>query len=413
MHVARYFPWLAGPVFLASLVLPRCLAETASPPLAKWDEGVMEANKGNRPLSVVCIGDSNTEIFGYAGALRMLLQSRYGDRGIGYCTFGKRMAELPGAPKMERKGEWTLLDSADDPRKPAPPKPWLCIDGLWVATEDLEAELRVDVGHHARLAIHHQVGPGLGSFVILPKGKKEPVTVTCTAEAPGYETVAFEAGQFALKPKSGKVVLFGVDVQRPTMKGGAVVHQMGNAWGMAHHSAAIEEGAYGRFFKGTRPALVTVLLGTNDMNNGWYPNEFRDEMRVLLTKLRKAAPESSLLVMSYPSCKFDRKKQAKAFDAAAREAAREAGAAFCSLHDLIGDNWRLWDHAGMTEWTLHFTPAGGTAIALHMLKALGFDINDPASAPAVSRTRGLLPNSVQPAKHLPEEGWPQRPDRKE
>ena len=413
MRVLRQLSRVAVLALLAEVLGGPCLAEIAASPFAEWNKAVAEANKGSRPLSVVCIGDSNTEIFGYAGALRMLLQSRYGDRGIGYYTFGKRMGELPGAPKVQRNGEWTLFDFADDPRKPAPPKPWLCIDGLWVATENLEAELQVDVGHYARFALHCQFGPGLGSFVILPRGKKEPVSVDCSAKVPTYETIVFEARQFTLKPKSGKVVLFGVDVQRTSMKGGAVVHQMGNAWGMAHHAAAVEEGAYRRFFRETRPALVTILLGTNDMNNGWFPNEFRDEMRALLAKLRKTAPEASLLVLSYPSCKFDRRKQAKAFDAAAREAAREAGAGFCSLHDLIGNNWRLWDHAGMTEWTLHFTPAGGTAIALHMLKTLGFDINDPANAPAVSRTGTLLEGKAQPAEHLPAEGWPQRPDREE
>ena len=397
---------------LILLSAPSFVSAEGSEQGGHWRKAVAEANKGGGPLTVVCIGDSNTEIFGYVGALRTLLQSRYGDRGIGYYTFGKRMEELPGAPKVERKGKWSELDFAIDPRKPAPPKPWLCMDGLWIETDDPEAEITVDVGYDALVRVHCQVGPGLGAFGITGAAKaKGPLTANCAADEPGYGVTAFEARRFSLKPASGKVALFGLDVQRPALKGGSTVHQIGNAWAMAHHFAAIEEKAYQRFFDEVKPALVTVFLGTNDMNNGWYPNEFRDEMRILLKKLRKTAPGSDILVMSYPSCQFDRKKQAKQFDAVGHEVAKESNCLFCSLHDYLGDNWRIWNHLGLTEWTLHFTPASGTAIALQMLKVLGFDMADPANAPAITNPKALLQESAKPAEHMPEDGWPQRPDR--
>jgi len=386
----------------------------AAEPGAHWRKAVAEANTGGKPLTVVCIGDSNTEIFGYVGALRMLLRSRYGDRGTGYYTFGKRMEKFPGAPKVERKGKWSELDLAIDPRKPTPSRPWLCMDGIWIETNDSEAEATVDVGYNARVRVHYQVGPGLGSFGITGAARaKGPLAIDCAADESGYGVTACEARRFSLKPTSGKIALFGLDAQRPALKGGATVHQIGNAWAMAHHFAAIEEKAYQRFFDEVKPALVTVFLGTNDMNNGWYPNEFRDEMRALLKKLRKTAPSADILVMSYPSCQFDRKKQAKQFDAVGREVAKEFGCLFCSLHDYLGDNWRVWNHLGLTEYTLHFTPASGTAIALRMLKTLGFDTADPANAPAITNPKALLQEGAKPAQHMPEAGWPQRPDRKE
>jgi len=47
-------------------------------------DGVAKADALEKPLKVVCLGDSNTEGSAYAGPLREILQGCYGDRGIGY-----------------------------------------------------------------------------------------------------------------------------------------------------------------------------------------------------------------------------------------------------------------------------------------------------------------------------------------
>jgi hypothetical protein len=193
-------------------------------------------------------------------------------------------------------------------------------------------------------------------------------------------------------------VLFGVSAINPEAAGGAIVHQIGNGWAMAHHYAEMEPLAFSAFFEDAPPDLITVLLGTNDMCNGWDEKGYGEQMRIVLRKLRTAAPGASILVMSAPSCTFDRKSLSARFDAAARDAAAAEGCAFWSLHDLIGTDWQWWNQLEMMEYTLHYKPAGGMRVALELLKALDFDLYAPAHQPAVKQPSSLLKEGAKPAE---------------
>jgi hypothetical protein len=52
---------------------------------------------------VVAIGDSNPAIPRWTSSLRAILQGCYGERGIGYHTFGAR-TPIPEARRIERSG---------------------------------------------------------------------------------------------------------------------------------------------------------------------------------------------------------------------------------------------------------------------------------------------------------------------
>jgi lysophospholipase L1-like esterase len=372
---------------------------------------VERANRGDGPLTVVCIGDSNTEIVGYAGALRLLLQGCYGDGGTGYQTFGKRMEELSFAPVIRREGAWTDFDFAIDPSQPPAPRPWLAPDGLWAATESNGAAMSVKCAFPAHIRLYYQVGPGLGSFAVTGVASAKELKADCQAEKSGISRIEFDATTFTVRHAAGRIVLFGFDAQRQGLRGGAVVHQLGNAFGMAHQFAAMEEETYARFLGDTRPDLITILLGTNDMNNGWKADEYREQLEILVGKIRRAAPGASVLIMSAPSCAFDRMEFAKAFDAAAHAVAAEHDCLFWSLCDFVGDSWKYWDALGLMEYTLHYRPPSGMRVALELLRQVGFDLYDSRNTPAVREPALLLPPGAVPRARLPKEGWPQRPDR--
>lgn len=368
-------------------------------PLAAWEKARAAAATGKSPLTVLLLGDSNTEIFGYAGSVRLLLQSCYGSHGFGYYTLGKRMEALPGAPKIERTGTWDYFDFALDPKEKMPDKPWLAIDGLWTATADPAATLNVEGGRQYRL--YYQRGPGLGSFDIVPAGAAKGVTVNCAGEqaAVGREMIA--QSRWQIRNITGRVVLFGVESTNPETVGGVTVHQIGNGWAMAHHYAAMEQTAYNTMLGELRPDLITVLLGTNDMCNGWDEKGYGEQLRIVLAKLRQAAPAASILVISAPSCTFDRRALSARFNTAAQEAAAAQGCAFWSLHDFVGTNWQWWGQLEMMEYTLHYLPGGGMRVALEMLKVLGVDLYNPAQLPAVTKPSALLRDGAKPVERGP------------
>ena len=395
--------------FLVALL---SMTAVAAAPDAGWKSGVERANRGDGPLTVVCIGDSNTEISGYAAALRLLLQGCYGDRGIGYTTFGKRMEDLPGAPVIRREGTWTDMDIAIDPNQPAVPRPWLAPNGLWAVGDSNAASICVKCPYPARIRLCYQAGPDLGSFIVAGTSAGKELRTECLAEKPTIRLTDFDATEFTVKRATGRIALFGFDVQRRGLRGGAVVHQLGNAFGMAHQFAAIEDETYALFLAAIKPDLITILLGTNDMNNGWKADEYKKQMETLVAKLRRAAPAATVLIMSAPSCTFDRMDFSKAFDASARAVAADHDCLFWSLRDFVGDGWMYWDGLGLMEYTLHFRPAGGMRVALELLRQTGFDVYDTRNSPVLRDPGSLLDPGTKPAVRLPKEGWPQRPDRK-
>jgi len=392
-------------IVLATLALLLSLSDCQSaessrdnaPFLKSWLSAVALADTGKAPLSAVCLGDSNTEIFGYAGCLRLLLQSCYGDAGFGYYTLSKRMEEIPGAPKIERSGAWEFLDMALDPSIPAPPLPWLAIDGHWSATSDAAATLKVTGG--GKYTLYLQRGPGLGSFDLLSGSATK--TIDTAAVETGILTETIPSNAFTIHHVHGRIILFGVDARNPQTTGGAILHQLGKAWAMAHHYASIDQQAYNSFFAKTQPALITVLLGTNDMNNGWDAPGFTAQLNSLVGKLKQASPASSILIISAPSCTFDRKALAPAFDAATLKVARDNGCAFLDLCSIIGDDWQYWDQLGVMEYTLHYKAGGGMTVAREILRAIDFDWADPRHQPLLRHPADLLAPGVKPRLRSP------------
>ncbi len=329
MQRREWIHTVAGVTAMATLTAAAGAAEPNGvvPPVAglerldSWRAGVAAADRGERPLVVVCLGDSNTENASYVAELRHLLQGCYGERGIGYLTFGKR-GEVAGAPKIERKGEWKDFRTVQYPApKELLPKPWLAPDGIWVESADpaaaldvafsqgpwseaAERRLRTYDGQH-RVRIHYRKGPGLGAFTVAVAGH-DPIRVECAGDAAEYAVTApFLAERFSIRDIRGRVALFGLQSERvslirnqPVLRGGALVHALGVGGAQAWHAADIEESAYRRFFDAVQPDLIILVFGTNDMNHDGNVGRYR--LADLIRKVRAAAPGVGVLAVSCP-----------------------------------------------------------------------------------------------------------------
>ena len=427
--------WLAGWLLLAGALLQPVAAWCApategpvAPPfppvlgreyLASWTTGEAQADRAEDPLVLVCLGDSNTELTTYVGGLRDILQGCYGDRGIGYHTFGNR-APMPEAPKLERSGNWELLDTSPTP----PPPPWFGVDGLWAATEDPQAALSVTFDQRAwgeapdplgriydgqhRVRVHYQTGPGLGSFGVF-SGEFQLFRVNCQAEKPAYGlTQPFLTTGFRVAGAQGKVVLLGYDGERqnylhgqPTLAGGALVHALGNGWGQAREAAAIEPEAYNAFLAAVKPDLITIAFGTNDMHNDGVVLNYVTHLTTLVRKLQVAAPGVGILIISCPEASQTAAGLAATYRDAARQVAADEHCAFWSLTDLIGPRSEQWTRQGFFADGLHYSRLGGSLWARLLLQALGFDAADPRHYPALAPAAPAQPPPALTIRRLP------------
>ena len=373
--------------------------------LASWTAGVAAADAEERPLQIVCIGDSNTEMAGYACELRRILQGCYGERGIGFHSLGDRIA-VPESPKIERKGKWDLL--RDAPKGPPPPR--FALDGIWAQTADAQAEVGVEFVHGSwekpayqlarayniqqRVRLHYQVGPDLGGFTVLVDGAPRLV-IDAKADKPGYAVSdPFLCDGFRVARIQGKAVLFGFDAERvsylqgkPVLAGGVLVHALGKSWGRTEEPAVVEDAAYAAFYAAIRPDLITILLGTNDQHNDGRVQAYRDWLTTTIGKLRKHSPGTAILVIACPEAGQTKPGLAVQFRDAAREVAAGNGCAFWSLQDLIGPRSATWTRQGFLQDGLHYHPIGGGIIARLLLRQLGFDLGDMRHYPALRQAQ--------------------------
>ena len=372
--------------------------------LASWNTGVAAADDQTRPLQIVCIGDSNTEMAGYVCELRRILQGCYGERGIGFHSLGDRTV-LPESPKIVRTGKWDLL--RDAPKGPPPPR--FALDGIWAQTTDAQAEVGVEFAHGSwekpayqlarayniqqRVRLHYQVGPDLGGFTVLVDGAPRLV-IDAKADKPGYMvSEPFLCDGFRVARIKGKAVLFGFDAERvsylqgkPVLAGGVLVHALGKSWGRTEEPALVDDAAYAAFYAAIRPDLITILLGTNDQHNDGRVQAYRDWLTTTIGKLRKHSPGTGILVIACPEAGQTKPGLAVQFRDAAREVAAGNGCAFWSLQDLIGPRSAAWTRQGFLQDGLHYHPIGGGLIARMLLRQIGFDLNDLRHYPALRQS---------------------------
>ncbi|MHB9130560.1 MAG: GDSL-type esterase/lipase family protein [Armatimonadota bacterium] len=388
---------------LTTQPLPTAVAQPPTPAvpsiiglehLASWKTGGAQADMRKDPLVVACFGDSNTEAATYTMALRDLLQGCYGDHGIGYLTFNTGRSAIPRAPQVKREGQWKDFDTSPG-RETPPPPPYYAMDGFWASTSDANASVNVQypdypAGVTFRIRIHYQVGPGLGSFSIFT-GKWKRLQINCAADQPGYAlTEPFLANQFRLAEFTGPVTLLGFDADRTKivrgesqMPGGALVHALGNGWGMSSHLSPTDERAFKAFFDAVHPDLITILLGTNDMHNAGAPKAYREHMTTIIEKMQRAAPGVGILVVSCPEAGFTKDGFAQDYASIAREVAVVHQCAFWDWRQVVGARSRHWEMMGNFGDGLHYNYLGGDIFAHLLLSRLGFDLNDLHHWPAL------------------------------
>jgi len=356
--------------------------------LASWRAGVAQADARTKPLTIACFGDSNTEAPTYTVALRELLQGCYGDRGTGYFTFSSARSAIPRGPEAKYEGNWQYLAEPTGPQEPCPP-PYYAMDGYWCSSEDAKAALSVQfpaVPGNAvhRVRLHYQVGPGLGAFSLFI-GNWERARIDCAADKPGYAvSEPFYAEQFKITHLTGKVILFGCDFDRRKLAkgenqlaGGALVYAFGHGWGMARHRAPTDAQAFSAFFAATKPDLVTILFGTNDMHNDGRPAMYRQAMTELVTKIQRAAPGVGILIITCPEAGQTREGAAEEFAAVAKAVAAANQCACWDWRVVMGPHSRPAEQQGWMADSLHYGPVGGSAFVHLLLRQLGFDLNDP------------------------------------
>lgn len=335
----------------------------------------------SRKVRVAMWGDSLTAAGTLPSAVRRALQARFGDAGRGYL--------LPAPP-------WPQWNTADLTR---------CAAGVWrgetertrdghqdglyglagvtVESSDPAATAWVE-GTASQIELLTLRQPGGGSLRVRVDDQPPIDVVTAGASGPAALVVRVPDGphRVTLTPTGdGPVRILALHLERD--QPGIVLDGMGIVGRTASDWSTWSEPLLSALAARRPPDLVLVEYGTNETSRpGMTPERYREELRVMLAKLRRVAPTAACVLVAPP----DRGQKVLGtryavwtpIEWVTRIQAEQAplfGCATWSMQAAMGGpgsafGWRLADPPLMGGDHLHLTPQGYEVVGRGLGEAL-------------------------------------------
>ena len=243
-------------------------------------------------------GDSPTTADLITADVRALLQKQFGDAGHGFTFIDKpwewyehRGVELSGAGwEMEPANKSNIKDGQFG-------LGGVSFFGQWNST----ANVHVKDNTHTVVEVSYLAQPSGGSFVLF--GDKSPIATISTNSAetkPGFVTYSVNPGisDYSIGQIQGRVRLYGMRLGKMTP--GVVYNSLGvNGAYISLLARMFSEDHWATQLRQTAPHLVVINYGTNEsVYPSFVDKTFENELIRVIDRVRKAVPESSILVMS-------------------------------------------------------------------------------------------------------------------
>ncbi|WAC59103.1 GDSL-type esterase/lipase family protein [Brevundimonas sp. SL130] len=335
-----------------------------------------EAGERDRPVHILQIGDSHTAGDRITGALRARLQARFGAGGRGVLP--------PGVPYAGYGPMQVEVTARDWPIAVAP---LTAPDGAATLRAGLSGA-RSDVGPGAVLTLTAEPGAAFDVVGLCGDGGPQAgrIRVTTPEETVEPDFHAMEAKPLCrtwrlaaptqtvtLRP-TGSVALHDVWIERSGP--GVVMSSLGVVGAKLRDLAARDQAVVAVELEAWRPSLIILAFGVNDGFEGVEPEAYAGLLRGQIERLRRLAPEASLLILAAPEglksgmaggCGADGSRAAPASLAVVRDVQRrvagETGVAFWDWYGRMGGDCSAERLATMPEPYMrpdrvHFTSIG-------------------------------------------------------
>jgi lysophospholipase L1-like esterase len=331
-------------------------------------------------------GDSPTTADSITSDVRRLLQARFGDAGHGFVLIAKPWAWY-GHNGIRLAGNGWQIEPASQKRAP---DGFHGLGGVSFRGEP-GAFSRVGLpdGHYSNAVVYYLAQPGGGSFTVVNlnnPGEEKIVEVNTDAEVkkPGFAEFALppRTTTIELRVTSGNVRLFGYrfDKAQP----GVQYSSLGINGGQVQMVLrSFERTQWMDVLRHESPALVVLNYGTNEsIYPAYVENQYPDELRQVIARIREAVPDASLLLMG----PMDRGTMNAGGDivtpeslqtliAVQKKVAAETGCAFFNTFEAMGGAGTMgrWYHAQprlVSADFMHPLPAGAAKVGVLFEDAL-------------------------------------------
>jgi lysophospholipase L1-like esterase len=392
------------------------------------------AERGERQVHILQIGDSHTAGDMITNGLRRRLQEKYGNggRGVlaagtpyrGYLTFGVTASETPGWRSN------VIFGSRWQPEGPA-----LGLSGFtrtartageWLALTTDSPEFNFN-----RAILCALTGPGQGSVMIRMGDEEESWSLD--APAPGAECKTLVSRQ---PISSASVTTLGDAPVSITSFGtfrngsGVIVSNVGVVGAQLEHFGRTDDQVLAREFAAYRPDMIVLAFGTNEgFGSRLSSDAYEAVLRQQVTRIRRfAGRDVPIMLLGAPdaasrSAAVGASCGSGAFTPGAlgevravqRRVARELGLGFWDWEQAMGGRCaaQAWVNSGLMRSDLvHFTREGGDRIGAMIFEDLE-RARPSALPPSVTRTLPVAPardsaidQAPSPSRRLTHPGQP-------
>ncbi len=257
----------------------------------------LEAHAPGAEATVIHFGDSPTTADLITGDVRQQLQARFGDGGQGFNLIAKPWAWYGHRDIDESDHGWKFATAVGFMHEGNYGIGGATFDGSAGAT----TKYRLNGAAQSSVELAWQAMPDGGEVEV--DAEDQSVGSVNTAEAGdggGFERFVLPAGtkSVELKVTSGHVRLVGVLFGRD--QPGLTYDSIGlNGASITVLSRALAPDMMKRGFTHLHPDLVVINYGTNEAGFGAFiDKQYEGELRMAIARVRAAAPEASILLMS-------------------------------------------------------------------------------------------------------------------
>lgn len=442
-EVFQMLPYGAHPSSATGAVEPSASAEgvahgpgvsaTAEPPIGRFvpiepEASLEHFHRALRRLAdgddedgkvrILAYGASHTQADLYTSYWRSYLQSRFGDGGIGFLFLGKVNAwHRPQDAQMQQR----LLRTRHLVIRPDLENEPLGLMGAALAGRygngfgELTTE---DDCASTQFELHYLKQPRGGDFALSVDGKTiARIRTRASANTSGYHAFALGPGSHRIRAQmlgNGPVRLFGLVAE--TDRPGVVVDTLGIGGSQMSDNLKWNEELWVDAVRRRAPDLVTFAYGTNEVMSGRNLSDYENQLRRVVARLRRAAPEASCVFIGPFDVRGRRGKIGRRFRRvvkAQRAIAAEVGCGFWDGVAFMGgagaiQRWASSDPPLAQADHIHLTPRGYVCAGMALGDALmmGYDLAvNPASEAAIA----TAPIGSAGAAGSPQVGVPEAP----
>jgi lysophospholipase L1-like esterase len=298
----RLHPKTVSPVKVAVQPIAKMPARLAPPSSLTIPPGSLDtffaSLRQGKVTRILHYGDSPTTADSITSDVRRLFQTRFGDAGHGFLLIAKPWAWYGhNGVTLDAHG-WKIEPASQSRASDG----FHGLGGVSFRGE-AGASSRVSLpdSRHTSAIVYYLAEPGGGTFQVRTEDKVlAEVNTSADEKKPAYSEFALPPGTGALELRvgSGNVRLFGYRFDKD--RSGVEYSSLGvNGAQVQMVIRYFEIGQWSAVLQHENPDLIVLNYGTNEsIYPAYIEKQYPDELRTVITRIRRGVPRASLLVMS-------------------------------------------------------------------------------------------------------------------